>query len=149
MSLKPFGLRQRAGCLGQALVPSFEMIAEKTGNEKAKILAETLDDAVSKYLENAKSPSRKVNELDNRGSTFYLTMYWAEALAAQDKDSVLKERFTPLAAELKQNEEKISQELLSAQGSPVDMGGYFMPDDEKTERAMRPSSTLNAIIDAM
>ena len=132
-----------------ALVPSFEMIAEKTGNEKAKILAETLDDAVSKYLENAKSPSRKVNELDNRGSTFYLTMYWAEALAAQDKDSVLKERFAPLAAELKQNEEKISQELLSAQGSPVDMGGYYMPDDEKTEQAMRPSSTLNAIIDAM
>ena len=132
-----------------ALVPSFEMIAEKTGNEKAKILAETLDDAVSKYLENSKSPSRKVNELDNRGSTFYLTMYWAEALAAQDKDSVLKERFAPLAAELKQNEEKISQELLSAQGSPVDMGGYYMPDDEKTEQAMRPSSTLNAIIDAM
>jgi isocitrate dehydrogenase len=132
-----------------ALVPSFEMIAEKTGNEKAKILAETLDEAVSKYLENAKSPSRKVNELDNRGSTFYLTMYWAEALANQDKDSELKARFTPIAEKLKNNEEKISQELLNAQGSPMDTGGYYMPDDEKTEKVMRPSALLNAVIDAM
>ncbi len=132
-----------------ALVPSFEMIAEKTGNEKAKLLAETLDDAVSKYLENAKSPSRKVNELDNRGSTFYLTMYWAEALANQDKDSELKARFAPIAEKLKNNEEKISQELLSAQGSPTDTGGYYMPDDEKTEKVMRPSELLNAVIDAM
>ena len=132
-----------------ALVPSFEMIAEKTGNEKAKILAETLDEAVSKYLENAKSPSRKVNELDNRGSTFYLTMYWAEALANQDKDSELKARFTPIAEKLKNNEEKISQELLNAQGSPMDTGGYYMPDNEKTEKVMRPSALLNAVIDAM
>jgi len=132
-----------------ALVPSFEMIAEKTGNEKAKLLAETLDDAVSKYLENAKSPSRKVNELDNRGSTFYLTMYWAEALANQDKDSELKARFAPIAEKLKNNEEKISQELLSAQGSPTDTGGYYMPDDEKTEKVMRPSALLNTIIDTM
>ncbi len=132
-----------------ALVPSFEMIAEKTDNKKAKILAETLDDAVSKYLENAKSPSRKVNELDNRGSTFYLTLYWAQALAAQDKDESLKNRFAAIAEELKKNEEKISQELLNAQGDAVDMGGYYMPEDEKTEKAMRPSATLNAIIDAL
>jgi isocitrate dehydrogenase len=132
-----------------ALVPSFEMIAEKYNNNKAKILAETLDDAISKYLENAKSPSRKVNEQDNRGGTFYLSLYWAESLAAQDKDSELKTRFSKIADELKKNEDSIVKELLAAQGSPVDLGGYFMPDDAKTEKAMRPSATYNAIIDAM
>ncbi len=132
-----------------ALVPSFEMIAEKDKNEKAAILAETLDIAVGKYLENGKMPSRKVNEIDNRGATYYLAAYWAEALAAQDKDAELKERFTKVAEELKANEEKINSELLAAQGAPVDIGGYYLPDDDLAEKAMRPSPTLNAIIDNM
>jgi isocitrate dehydrogenase len=132
-----------------ALVPSFELIAEKNGNEKAALLAETLDEAISKYLENAKSPSRKVNELDNRGSTFYLAMYWAQALASQNKDVQMKERFAHVAQVLEENEEKISSELLAAQGSPVDIGGYYIPDDEKCKAAMRPSETLNRIIDSL
>lgn len=132
-----------------ALVPSFEMIAEKDKNAKAAVLAETLDVAVGKYLENGKMPSRKVNEIDNRGATYYLATYWAEALAAQDKDAELKERFTKVAADLKANEEKITSELLAAQGSPVDIGGYYLPDDNLAEKAMRPSATLNAIIENM
>ncbi len=132
-----------------ALVPSFEMIAEKDKNAKAAILGETLDVAVGKYLENGKMPSRKVNEIDNRGATYYLATYWAEALAAQDKDAELKERFTKVVADLKANEEKITSELLAAQGSPVDIGGYYLPDDNLAEKAMRPSATLNAIIDNM
>ncbi len=132
-----------------ALVPSFEMIYEKTGNEKVAILAQTLDQAISQYLENGKTPSRKVNELDNRGSTFYLAMYWARALANQDKDTWLKERFTPVAEALEKNEAKINQELLAAQGHPVDIGGYYKPDEEKVEKEMRPSATLNAIIDGL
>ncbi len=132
-----------------ALVPSFEMIAEKDKNAKAAVLAETLDVAVGKYLENGKMPSRKVNEIDNRGATYYLATYWAEALAAQDKDAELKERFTKVAADLKENEEKITSELLAAQGSPVDIGGYYLPDDNLAEKAMRPSATLNAIIENM
>jgi len=132
-----------------ALVPSFEMIAEKTGSTKAKIIAETLDEAISKYLENAKSPSRKVNEPDNRGGSFYLALYWAQALAAQDKDAALKTRFVPVARALQENESKINSELLAAQGKPVDIGGYYLPDDELAIRAMRPSATLNAIIDGM
>ena len=130
-----------------ALVPSFEMIAEHDGNAKSRLLAETLDQAIATYLENAKSPSRKVNELDNRGSSFYLALYWAQALTAQDKDAELKARFAPVAKELAENEAKIAQELLDAQGEPVDMGGYFLPDDDLAEKAMRPSATLNAIID--
>lgn len=132
-----------------ALVPSLEMIAEKTGNEKATLLAETLDLAISKYLENAKSPSRVVNELDNRGSTFYLAMYWAQALAAQDKDKSMKARFSKVAKELEKDEAMITEELLAAQGKPVDIGGYYLPDPEKVKKAMRPSATFNAIIDAM
>ena len=132
-----------------ALVPSFEMIAEKYNNKKADVLAKTLDKAVGKYLENGKMPSRKVNELDNRGSTYYLATYWAEALAEQDEDKELKERFTKVASELKENEEKITAELLAAQGKPVDIGGYYLPDEELLEKAMRPSPTLNAIIDAI
>ncbi|MCB0282595.1 MAG: NADP-dependent isocitrate dehydrogenase [Calditrichaeota bacterium] len=132
-----------------ALVPSFEHIAQNTGNEKAALLAETLDQAISKYLENAKSPSRKVNEIDNRGSSFYLSLYWAQTLAAQDKDAELKARFAPVAKELQANEAKIAEELLAAQGSPADIGGYYMPDDVKATKAMRPSATFNAIIDAM
>ena len=132
-----------------ALVPSLELAAEKTGNPKAKILAEALDKAVGKYLENQKTPSRKVNEIDNRGSSFYLAMYWAEELAAQDKDEELKNRFTKVAKELKENEEKINEELLAAQGSPVDINGYYFPDDNLAEKEMRPSKTFNKIIDSM
>ena len=132
-----------------ALVPSFEMIVEKTGNRKVAVLAETLDEAISKYLENAKMPSRKVNEIDNRGSSFYLAMYWARALADQDEDAEMKARFEKVAAALGENEEKIAAELLAAQGRPVDIGGYYLPDPVLTEKAMRPSATLNAIIDSM
>ena len=90
-----------------------------------------------------------MNEIDNRGSTFYLALYWAQALAAQDKDSGLKERFAKVAAELEANEQKINEELLAAQGSAVDIGGYFHPDEAKAETAMRPSATFNAVIDAL
>lgn len=132
-----------------ALVPSLELAAEKTGNVKATILAEALDKAVGKYLENQKTPSRNVNEIDNRGSSYYLTMYWAEELAAQDKDVELKNRFAKVAEELKENEEKINEELLAAQGSPVDISGYYFPDDNLAEKQMRPSETFNKIIDTM
>jgi isocitrate dehydrogenase len=132
-----------------ALVPSLEMIAENTGNEKAAILAETLDTAIAKYLENGRLPSRKVNEIDNRGSTFYLALYWAQALATQDKDKEIQERFIPVAKALEDNETKITEELLAAQGAPVDIGGYYLPDENLATEAMRPSETLNAIIDAM
>ena len=132
-----------------ALVPSLELIAENTKNEKATILAETLDQAITKYLENGRLPSRKVNEIDNRGSTFYLTLYWAQTLAAQNKDAEMQARFAKVAKELEQNEAKIVEELLAAQGEAVDLGGYYLPDDDKVEAVMRPSPTLNAIIDAM
>jgi isocitrate dehydrogenase len=132
-----------------ALVPSLELIARNTGNERAALLAETLDQAVGKYLENGRYPSRKVNEIDNRGSTFYLTLYWAQALAAQDKDAELKTRFASVAKQLEENESKIVDELLAAQGRPVDIGGYYLPDLALVEKAMRPSATLNAIIDAL
>ncbi len=132
-----------------ALVPSFELVAEKYENKKAAVLAKTLDEAVGKYLENSKMPSRKVNELDNRGSSFYLAMYWAESLAEQDDDTELKERFAKVAKALKENEEKINEELLAAQGKPVDIGGYYLPDEKILEQVMRPSPTFNAIIDSM
>ncbi len=132
-----------------ALVPSLELIARKDGNGKAALLAETLDQAIGKYLENSRYPSRKVNEIDNRGSSFYLSLYWAQALAAQDQDGELQQRFTKVAAELERNEDEITQELLAAQGGPVDIGGYYLPDPGKLEQAMRPSATYNAIIDAL
>jgi isocitrate dehydrogenase len=132
-----------------ALVPSLELAAEKTGSKKAALLAETLDQAVERYLENARYPSRKVNEIDNRGSTFYLALYWARTLAAQTKDAALRERFARVAEELGASEAKIVAELLAAQGKPVDLGGYYLPDPDKTARAMRPSPTFNAIIDAL
>jgi isocitrate dehydrogenase len=132
-----------------ALVPSLELIAENAGNERAKILAETLDEAIAVYLENGRLPSRKVNEIDNRGSTFYLALYWAQALAAQNKDQALRERLTKVARELEANEAKISEELLFAQGSPVDLGGYYLSNPALVEKAMRPSPTFNAVIDAM
>jgi len=132
-----------------ALVPSFEMIAANTGNQKAAVLAETLDAGVSKYLENAKAPSRKVNEIDNRGSSFYLAMYWAQALAAQSKDADMKARFAPVAEKLTANEAKINEEMLAAQGRPADIGGYYRPDNAKATKEMRPSATFNAIIDSI
>jgi isocitrate dehydrogenase len=132
-----------------ALVPSLELIATKTGNPRAALLSKTLDEAIGQYLEDAREPSRKVNEIDNRGSTYYLALAWAKALAAQDEDGELKQRFTPVAAALGANTGKITQELLGAQGKPVDIGGYYFPDDAKCGAAMRPSVTLNAIIDGM
>jgi isocitrate dehydrogenase len=130
-----------------ALVPALELIAEQTGNAKAQVLADTLDAAIATYLENGRLPSRKVNEIDNRGSTFYLALYWARALASQNEDAELKARFAPVAESLGEHEEQIAQELLEAQGEPMDLGGYYLPDDARAEQAMRPSATLNAIID--
>ena len=130
-----------------ALVPSFEMIAEKTKNSKAALLAETLDAAIGKYLENARYPSRKAGEIDNRGSSFYLALYWAQALAEQNKDTTIKSRFSKMFKELQANENEIAKDLISGQGKPVDLGGYYLPDDIKTESVMRPSLTFNKIID--
>jgi isocitrate dehydrogenase len=132
-----------------ALVPSLELAATQAKNPTATLLAETLDQAIGTYLENGRSPSRKVNEIDNRGSTFYLAMYWAQALAAQDKDAAIKDRFTPVAKALGANEAKIVAELLAAQGKPADIGGYYLPDDAKAKASLRPSPTFNAIIDAL
>jgi len=132
-----------------ALVPSLELVAAESGNPRAALLSKTLDEAIGEYLEDARYPSQKVKEIDNRGSTYYLGLAWAKALAAQDEDEDLKQRFTPVAAALAANEGQITQELLAAQGKPVDLGGYYFPDDEKCAAAMRPSATLNAIIDRM
>jgi isocitrate dehydrogenase len=132
-----------------ALVPSLEHVANRTKEERVQLFADTLDQAVSKYLENAKAPSRKVNEIDNRGSSFYLAMYWAQALAIQNKDAELQARFTKVAADLEANEAKINEEMIAAQGKPVNIGGYFRPDLAMAEKALRPSATLNKIIDAM
>ena len=132
-----------------ALAVSIEDLADKTGNRKAAVLAKALDRANAKYLDTNKSPSRKVNELDNRGSHFYLAMYWAEALAGQSDDADLSAQFTPIATEFANNESKIIEELNAAQGKAVDIGGYYHPDVELTEAAMRPSATLNALLDAI
>jgi len=132
-----------------ALVPSLEKIAENTGNKTAELLAATLDEAISTYLENAKSPSRKVNELDNLGSSFYLGLYWAKALSLQKKDSDIKDKFIMIYKDLYENEAKITEELLASQGNPVELGGYYMLDDELATKALRPSATFNAIIDGM
>ncbi len=129
-----------------ALSVSIEDLSRKTNNAKAKVLATALNTANGVFLKNNKSPSRKVNELDNRGSHFYLAMYWAQALAAQNEDAELKNTFTLMAEALTSNESTILAELVAAQGAPVDMGGYFKPDEAKLEKAMRPSSTLNEII---
>lgn len=132
-----------------ALVPSFEHINSTYKNETAELFAETLDQAIGKFLENEKSPSRKVNELDTRGSHFYLALYWAQSLAEQSKDSDLQARFAKVAQELLDHEAKIIDELNAAQGQPVDMDGYYRPDPEKTAQAMRPSATFNAIVDVL
>ncbi|HET9551877.1 MAG TPA: NADP-dependent isocitrate dehydrogenase [Anaeromyxobacteraceae bacterium] len=132
-----------------ALAASLEHIAAQTGNAKAKVLAETLDAAVGKFLDNNKSPARKVGQIDNRGSHYYLATYWAEALAAQSADAALAAKFAPVAKALQENEKKIDAELIAAQGKPQDLGGYYQPDPVKTGKAMRPSPTLNAIIDGI
>jgi isocitrate dehydrogenase len=132
-----------------ALQASLEHLATVAGNKRAKILADTMDVANGRFLESDKSPKRKVGEIDNRGSHFYLALYWADALAAQNEDAELKERFSKLAKVLHENEAKINAELIAAQGKPVDIGGYFRPDAEKTSRAMRPSATLNAALAAL
>jgi isocitrate dehydrogenase len=132
-----------------ALVPALEHLSRTTDNPRATLLAETLDTAIGQYLEHARYPSRKVGEIDNRGSTYYLTTYWAQALAAQTTDTELQSRFAPIATALQEAEPTILAELLAAQGSPVDLGGYFHPDQEACAAAMRPSATMNAIIDAL
>jgi isocitrate dehydrogenase len=132
-----------------ALGESLEHLSNSTGNEKAKVLSKTLGQANAKFLDSNKSPSRKVNELDNRGSHFYLATYWAEALAGQTDDKDLQSRFTSVAKALVDNEAKIIEELNAVQGSPVDIGGYYLPDHDKASKAMRPSATLNAIIDGI
>jgi len=132
-----------------AFTASLEHVANVYKNAKAGVLAETLDQAVAKFLDNDKSPARKVGQIDNRGSHFYLALYWAQALAAQTKDTELQARFANVAQQLGDNEAKINEELIGAQGKPVDMGGYYHPDHAKTGAAMRPSATLNAIIDSM
>jgi isocitrate dehydrogenase len=132
-----------------ALVPSLEQVAKVHGNKKAKVLADALDAAVEKHLENGKAPSRKAGEIDNRGSHYYLAMYWAEALAAQKEDADMAAQFAPIAKQLQENEEKIMAEIAAAEGKPTSVGGYFKPDAKLAFAAMRPSATLNAIIDAI
>jgi len=132
-----------------ALAASLEHLGKTSNNAKAKLLAETLDRATAKLLENNKSPARKVGELDNRGSHFYLALYWAQALAEQTEDKNLQARFANVAQQLEQNEAKIIAELTAAQGKPVDLGGYYHPNQDKTTKAMRPSPTFNAVVDAI
>jgi isocitrate dehydrogenase len=132
-----------------ALGPSFELLAEKEGNARAKVLARTLDRATGRVLEENRSPSREVGELDNRGSHFYLALYWAQELAEQDEDSDLAARFQPLAERLASEEEAIVEELNAMQGSSVDIGGYYHPDPEQVVSAMRPSSTLNDALESL
>lgn len=132
-----------------ALAVSLEHLAETFGNQRAKVLAETLDQGTGKFLEQDKSPSRNAKELDNRGSHFYLALYWAEALAAQNKDLELKSKFTPIAKAMEENEQKIVSELNEAQGVQMDIGGYYKPDESKTSAAMRPSPTFNSILDSI
>ena len=129
-----------------ALVASFEHLASAIGNARSQIFADTLDKAIGSILENEKSPSRKVNELDNRGSHFYLAMYWARALAEQDRDSELQVRFTSLAKQLEAHEDTIVAELNDAQGKAMDLGGYYRPNEERMIKAMRPSTTFNEIL---
>ena len=132
-----------------ALAASLEHLAKVGNNAVAKILADTLDQANAKFLESNKSPARKVGEIDNRGSHFYLALYWAQALAAQTSEKKIAEKFAKIAKDLSDNEKKIEGELLAAQGKPQDVGGYYHPDDAKAAKAMRPSATLNSIVDAI
>ena len=129
-----------------ALAASFEHLAETQNNPAAKVLADTLDAANGKFLEFDRSPGRKLGTIDNRGSHFYLALYWAQALAAQTTDTKLAAIFKPIAEQLTANEEKIVSELLAVQGKPVDIGGYYQPDQTKANAALRPSATLNAVL---
>jgi len=132
-----------------ALTVSLEHIAETTKNEKAKVLANTLEQATSEFLNNDKSPTRKLGGIDNRGSHFYLAMYWAQALAEQNDNIDLKEKFTSLANELTHNETKIVAELIADQGTAQNIGGYYKQDEELTYKAMRPSETFNQVLDGV
>jgi isocitrate dehydrogenase len=126
-----------------ALAVSFELLAQKTGNSRAQLLADTLDRAIGSILEQNRSPSRRTGELDNRGSHFYLALYWAQELAGQTDDLQLAEQFAPLAKRLAQSEATIVGELVAVQGPPVDIGGYYMPEPQQVSAAMRPSRTLS------
>ena len=132
-----------------ALGASLQHLGDQFDNAGARVLGDALDTATARYLENARAPSRRVHELDNRGSAFYLTLYWAQALAEQQSDVELAERFGPVASALAQEEEKILSELNGAQGLPQDVGGYYLPDQDRVAAAMRPSATLKAIIDGV
>jgi isocitrate dehydrogenase len=132
-----------------ALGVSLEHMATNGGNQRAQVLAEALDVATERFLDENKSPSRKVNELDNRGSHFYLSLYWSQELAKQDKDADLQSYFGDVAEKMTQNEEKIVSELNEVQGRKIDLGGYFHTDPEKVEKVMRPSQTLNEIINSL
>ncbi|MCW5577909.1 MAG: NADP-dependent isocitrate dehydrogenase, partial [Dokdonella sp.] len=132
-----------------ALAASFEHLANRYGSKAAAVLASTLDAANGQILDHNRSPARKVGELDNRGSHFYLALYWAQALAAQDADAALKARFTPLAQALAASEDTIVAELNGAQGKSVDIGGYYRPELARLARAMRPSATFNAALAAL
>jgi isocitrate dehydrogenase len=131
-----------------AVAVSLEDVGFKFDNKKAMVLAKTLDEATGKLLDNNKGPSPKTGQIDNRGSHFYLTLYWAQALAAQGEDAELKARFAPLAKSLADNEKKIVEELNAVQGKAADIGGYFVSDAEKAGAIMRPSPTFNALISA-
>ena len=132
-----------------ALAESFRHEKNTNGNDKAGVLAAALDQATEKLLDEGKSPSRKVNEIDDRGSHFWLSLFWAEALAAQSDDAELAEVFGPIAKDLRDNADVIDKELLDAQGNAADLGGYYWPDEEKTSAVMRPSATFNKIIDEL
>jgi isocitrate dehydrogenase len=132
-----------------ALVASFEHFAQMYKNDKAKLLADTLDQAIGHHMENRREPSRRVNELDTRGSHFYLALHWAEALAAQTRDPEVQARFTGVAQQLSENQEKIVQELNAVQGQAIDVGGYYHPNSQLASIAMRPSATLNSIVDSI
>jgi isocitrate dehydrogenase len=132
-----------------ALAVSLEDLGIKNGNDRAKLLAKTLDEATGKLLDEDKSPSRRTGELDNRGSQFYIALYWAQALAAQTQDAELAAKFAPLAKQLAADEAKIIEELRAVQGKAVDIGGYYQPDVAKMDAVMRPSATFNAAIDAL
>src|SRR5947199_1223630 len=129
-----------------ALAASFELVAQHTDNRRAQVLADTLDRATATFLNEDKSPTRRVGGIDNRGSHFYLSLYWAQELAAQTEDADLAKVFAPLAETLAANEQKIVDELLSVQGKPADIGGYYQPDPAKAAAVMRPSATWNAAL---
>ena len=132
-----------------ALQASFEHLAQTRNNPKAQVLADALDEANTKFLATDKSPARKVGQIDNRGSHFYLAMYWAEALANQTADTEIAAKFAPVATAMQENKAKINEELIGAQGKPQDVGGHYHPDSDKAYAAMRPSATLNAIVDGI